>query len=111
MDLMDTHFTDYGLETLRVSDEEDEDDLRLKEQKLQVYIAPELKDLNPRIATGPGDVYSYSIILVEIATRADPYGVNIYPFLVEINLLNVKTNRIGDCCCPIAQPEIAHRKE
>ncbi len=64
---------------------------KLREGK--VYLAPEI----PLLPAGPGqqspggnrglappqDVYAYSMILVEIATRNDPYGVS------EVNILSM----------------------
>lgn len=72
--------TDYGLPEFRkkdpmMIDEDDEEDNFYQELRARVYLAPELRGKTQRIPTVAGDVYAFSIILVEIATRNDPYGV------------------------------------
>lgn len=65
---------DYGLETFRKSCVcEDEN---IKKQK-QVYLEPELVK-SQAIPTEHSDVYAFSVILIEIATRGDPFQVKIY---------------------------------
>jgi hypothetical protein len=54
--------------------EDDKEDKYYSDKRNDVYIAPELKD-GDTIGTFHGDVYAYSIILVEIATRNDPFAV------------------------------------
>lgn len=71
--------TDFGLTEIRHEDtmmlsEDDKEDKYYKDKRSEVYIAPEMID-GATEATFPVDVYSYSIILVEIATRNDPYAV------------------------------------
>ena len=73
--------TDYGLNEYRRKDEmmiddDDEYDDQYQEMRTRVYRAPEFSgwDYTP---TEEGDVYSFAIIMVEIATRNDPYGVRI----------------------------------
>uniref|UniRef100_A0A3P8UZ15 Guanylate cyclase n=1 Tax=Cynoglossus semilaevis TaxID=244447 RepID=A0A3P8UZ15_CYNSE len=62
--------TDYGLRTYRQDNRAEP--LSTYHQKLmEIYLPPEFQDSNvePTLA---GDVFSYSIILLEIATRSDP---------------------------------------
>ncbi|KAF3698198.1 Atrial natriuretic peptide receptor 2 [Channa argus] len=62
--------TDYGLRTYRREDVAEP--LSTYQQRLlEVYMPPEFQnsDMEPTLA---GDVFSYSIILLEIATRSDP---------------------------------------
>lgn len=47
-----------------------------RQQACKVYLAPEMLVSNNTTPTAPGDVYSYAILLVEIATRVDPYSVS-----------------------------------
>ena len=72
----ETFFSDFGLPTFRKNEvekfDEEED---VKQRMSKVYQAPESHDYD-RI-TQAVDVYAYSIILVEIATRNDPYGASI----------------------------------
>lgn len=79
-------FIDYGLKEfrrrdkiLREDDDDDGDDEAAEEyyktMRQRVYQAPEIADLTEYEATAPSDVYAYSIILIEIGTRNDPYEV------------------------------------
>ena len=52
-----------------------EEEEEMKQRVSRVYQAPEL--LLGRV-TPAADVYAYAIILIEIATRNDPYGVSIH---------------------------------
>jgi len=67
---------DYGLTTLCRNCGAPEDPVKLaREEACKVYLAPEiLSAVNPP-PTGPADVFSYAVILFEIATRIDPYSV------------------------------------
>ena len=56
----------------------DEDETYYHEKRNQVYKAPEFLNNSTSDATACGDVYAFSIILIEIATRNDPYGVSHY---------------------------------
>ncbi|XP_036967064.1 atrial natriuretic peptide receptor 1-like isoform X2 [Acanthopagrus latus] len=62
--------TDYGLQTYR-RDDGVEPLSSYQQRLLEVYMPPEFHNSNmePTLA---GDVFSYSIILLEIATRSDP---------------------------------------
>ena len=91
---------DFGLDSLRkpefyseTSFERDDHIFKLKRNK--VYVAPEVPSRaddveevtsSLRVATGPGDVYAFGVILVEIATREDPYGVSDAMILQHRNL-------------------------
>ena len=72
--------SDYGLAQFR------EEDAPLKGEKEQlhnnkallskIYLAPETELLKPNAMTPAADVYSFAIVLVEIATRNEPNGVS-----------------------------------
>ena len=47
-----------------------------RQQACKIYLAPELRVSNSSLPTAPGDVYSYAVLLVEVATRIDPYSVS-----------------------------------
>ncbi|XP_046566665.1 LOW QUALITY PROTEIN: atrial natriuretic peptide receptor 1-like [Haliotis rubra] len=66
--------TDYGLATYRREDvaKEDQEEREYQEKRNAVYIAPEIK-LRTAKPCYASDVYPFSIILLEIATRNDPY--------------------------------------
>ena len=68
---------DYGLPILRRSQGAPPDPIKLaREAACKVYIAPEVLN-NTKLATsGPADVYSYAVLLLEIATRIDPFSVS-----------------------------------
>ena len=67
---------DYGLFTLRKNYGVSEDPVKLaREEACKVYLAPEIvSTVNPS-PNGPADVFSYAVILFEIATRIDLYFV------------------------------------
>ena len=79
---MCTCILDYGLVTLRKNCGVPDDPVKLaREEACKVYMAPEiLSAFNPSL-TGPADVFSYAVILFEIATRTDPYSVRVSPTL------------------------------
>lgn len=54
------------------------DDLihQARQQACKVYLAPEIRVSSNATPAAPGDVYSYAVLLVEIATRVDPYSVS-----------------------------------
>ena len=53
-----------------------QDEYLFKQSKGKVYMAPEFVGQKNHQPTEAGDVYAYAIILVEIGTREDPYGVS-----------------------------------
>jgi len=55
--------------------EDDEDDY-YQRKRAQIYRAPELNFVKDAEPTAAADVYAFAIILIEIATRNDPYGVS-----------------------------------
>ncbi|XP_046873487.1 atrial natriuretic peptide receptor 1-like [Hypomesus transpacificus] len=102
--------TDYGLSTYRREDLAEP--LTTYQKRLQeVYMPPECHNCNlePTLA---GDVFSYSIILLEIATRSDPVPVEESslecawcPPLPE--LISGKTD--NTCPCPAEYVELIRR--
>lgn len=78
---MSLYYLDFGLVKFRKNDEmltgleEDEVDNLYNDKRFQVYKSPEFQAFKTYEPTAAGDVYSFAIILVEIATRNDPYGV------------------------------------
>ena len=79
---------DFGVGKLKeitgeAENDDEEDDNYYQTQRARVYLAPEFIDEIVTEPTGPGDVYSYAIVLVEIATRNDPYGVRHKPFRIS----------------------------
>ena len=79
------NISDFGLTKFRKNDDlivdyddpGSDNDNHYKEIRARVYQAPEFLLDEPTSPTAAGDVYSFSIILVEIATRNDPYQVPI----------------------------------
>ena len=69
--------SDYGLASMRQADGLTNDVIhQARQQACKVYLAPEMRVSGNSTPTAPGDVYSYAILLVEIATRIDPYSVS-----------------------------------
>ncbi|XP_035166892.1 atrial natriuretic peptide receptor 1-like [Oxyura jamaicensis] len=62
---------DYGLQSYRKEDYP-EGSSSYQQHFIQVYIAPEIHSLSDFEPNSMTDVYSYAIILLEIATRSDP---------------------------------------
>ncbi|XP_064626597.1 atrial natriuretic peptide receptor 1-like isoform X2 [Lineus longissimus] len=70
--------SDYGIQTLYKQDEDEEiadeeNDEYYKRRAGRIFRAPELRDFPDAIPTVAGDIYSFAIILIEIAKRTDPY--------------------------------------
>ena len=55
----------------------------------RVYYAPELISINELKLTPPIDIYSFGIILNEIATRSEPFGVRMFLFFFLHLILNM----------------------
>ena len=86
--------TDFGLPILRKHDyKTDEMVSDFQSRRRMVYNAPEVGGSFP-VFTKSSDVYAYGIILIEIASRSDPYGVsgNIYQELWWYSLRNGTCN-------------------
>ena len=67
---------DFGLPILRKHDyKTDEMVSDFQSRRRMVYNAPEVAGSFP-LFTKSSDVYAYGIILIEIASRSDPYGVS-----------------------------------
>ncbi|KAM4611664.1 LOW QUALITY PROTEIN: atrial natriuretic peptide receptor 2 [Polymixia lowei] len=102
--------TDYGLKTFRKED--GAEPLSTYQQRLlEVYTPPECHSSNmePTLA---GDVFSYSIILLEIATRSDPVPVEESslecawcPPLPEL----ISSKADNSCPCPADYVELIRR--
>ncbi|XP_017941345.1 atrial natriuretic peptide receptor 2 [Manacus vitellinus] len=63
--------TDYGLQSYRKEDSP-EGSSSCQQHLIQIYTAPEIHSLSEFEPNSMTDVYSYAIILLEIATRSDP---------------------------------------
>ena len=72
---------DYGLEDLRFSSLSTQSFAQSVEAYKRVYYAPELFSIVELKLTPPIDIYAFGIILNEIATRSEPFGVKINLFL------------------------------
>ncbi|KAL4236675.1 hypothetical protein ACF0H5_005059 [Mactra antiquata] len=115
--------TDYGMTTLRCNDdvimndcdedmEEDDDDYQ--EKRAIIYKPPEhASEATKCLASAAGDVYAFAIILIEIATRNDPYGdedafnvlPNWRPPLPDLSP-EMSENKDETCPCPHAYLEL-----
>ena len=70
-------FSDFGLENFRRNEfHSDEDNLEIQQKKTNIYIAPEVDESGYH--TIESNVYAFAIILVEIGTRNEPFGVSIF---------------------------------
>uniref|UniRef100_A0A8C4SL10 Guanylate cyclase n=1 Tax=Erpetoichthys calabaricus TaxID=27687 RepID=A0A8C4SL10_ERPCA len=87
--------SDYCLTTYR-KDETGENPTSYQQRVMQVYMPPEVQstDYEPTFA---GDVFSYSIILLEIATRSDP--------------VPTEDSSLEHACCPPLPELIAGKSE
>ncbi|NXP51998.1 ANPRB protein, partial [Heliornis fulica] len=66
---------DYGLQSYRKEDSP-EGSSSQQQHLIQIYVAPEIHSLSDFEPNSMTDVYSYAIILLEIATRSDPMPNN-----------------------------------
>lgn len=73
---------DYGLETFRKTSECNDEAI---EKNHNVYLAPELRKGLTK-PTEQSDVYSFSVILIEISTRGDPYQVCVKYMMLYRNI-------------------------
>ncbi|NWR47257.1 ANPRB protein, partial [Regulus satrapa] len=73
--VIDDRWVYYGLQSYRKEDSPDGS--RSSQQHLiQIYTAPEIRTLSDFEPNSMSDVYSYAIILLEIAMRSDPLAVS-----------------------------------
>ena len=70
---------DYGLDDLRLRSINTQSYIPSVEAYRRVYYAPELISIHELKLTPPIDIYAFGIILNEIATRSEPYGVSGMP--------------------------------
>ncbi|KAH3695487.1 hypothetical protein DPMN_082947 [Dreissena polymorpha] len=56
-------------------DYKDTNDAFYQNKRAKIYVAPEHARSEEFEPTAAGDVYAFAIILIEIATRNDPFGV------------------------------------
>jgi serine/threonine protein kinase len=76
---------DYGLDDLRRHAISVNSYVQSVEAYKRVYYAPELISINELKLTPPIDIYAFGIILNEIATRSEPFGVkNSFSFYIKI---------------------------
>ena len=78
---------DYGVPLLRNEDrnEEQQEDEDWKMMRTAIYRGPETLHPGYKGPTQEGDVYAFSMILIEVATRNDPQGVRTSVYN-EVNL-------------------------
>ena len=70
------NYVDYGLAMLRRSQGAPPDPIKsAREAACEIYVAPEVLTNSKLAASGPADVYSYAVLLLEIGTRIDPFSV------------------------------------
>ncbi|KAM4809730.1 atrial natriuretic peptide receptor 1-like [Rhinophrynus dorsalis] len=86
--------TDYGLDTYRKEDSCDDSNI-YQERIVQVYMPPEGDTVSSPEKSAAADMYSYAIILLEIATRNDPVPKD-------------ETSSAEYCCLPL--PELIKGK-
>lgn len=67
---------DYGLDDLRLLTVSVHSYVQSIEAYKRVYYAPELISITELKLTPPIDIYSFGVILNEIATRSEPFGVS-----------------------------------
>jgi len=70
-------FVDYGLTELRKNYGAPVNPIKCAhEAACKIYKAPEVMDNRALADSGPADVYSYAVLLFEIATRLSPFSVS-----------------------------------
>ncbi|NXT09598.1 ANPRB protein, partial [Prunella fulvescens] len=103
---------DYGLQSYRKEDFPDGSNSS-QQHLLQIYTAPEIRSLSDFEPNSMSDVYSYAIILLDIATRSDPLAKNdVYsaeyswcPPLAEL----ISGKAENSCPCPTDYVELIER--
>uniref|UniRef100_K7FQV5 Guanylate cyclase n=1 Tax=Pelodiscus sinensis TaxID=13735 RepID=K7FQV5_PELSI len=103
--------SDYGLQAYRKEDL-CEGTSAYKKHLMQIYLAPEAHSLLDFVPTSVADVYSYSIILLEIATRNDPvpddsHSAEHSSCLPLTELISGKSE--NSCPCPTDYVELIRR--
>ncbi|CAI8009783.1 Resact receptor [Geodia barretti] len=100
---------DYGLPALRYGEESGEEEEEEAGEQLQrivpkVYRAPEVRDLPPQkpSSSQPADVYSYAIILYEIATGMDPHSENTWQLDANFKP-KINQGQLSNTKCPCSQ--------
>ncbi|XP_065906155.1 atrial natriuretic peptide receptor 2-like isoform X2 [Dysidea avara] len=95
--------SDYGLAMLRRSQGAPPDPIKsAREAACEIYVAPEVLTNSKLAASGPADVYSYAVLLLEIGTRIDPFS----------DVLNDKSclpDLDKNCPCPLEYIELLQR--
>ncbi|CAM4559306.1 unnamed protein product [Lepidochelys olivacea] len=103
--------SDYGLQSYRKEDS-CEGASTYQQRLMQIYLAPEAHSLSDYVPTSMADVYSYSIILLEIATRSDPvqddsHSAEYSSCLPLTELISGKSE--NSCPCPTDYVELIRR--
>uniref|UniRef100_A0A8C3FKW7 guanylate cyclase n=1 Tax=Chrysemys picta bellii TaxID=8478 RepID=A0A8C3FKW7_CHRPI len=103
--------SDYGLQAYRKEDHY-EGASAYQQRLMQIYLAPEAHSLSDFVPTSTADVYSYSIILLEIATRSDPvqddsHSAEYSSCLPLTELISGKSE--NSCPCPTDYVELIRR--
>ena len=79
--IFNRYVLDYGLDDLRFYNTSVNSYVQSAEAYKRVYYAPELISINDLKITSSIDIYAFGIILNEIATRSEPFGVIKFFFL------------------------------
>ncbi|XP_071587149.1 atrial natriuretic peptide receptor 1-like [Heliangelus exortis] len=104
--------TDYGLQSYRKEDSP-EGSSSYQKHLMKIYTAPEIYSLSNSEPNSMTDVYSYAIILLEIATRSDPMlndvlhagELSCCPPLTEL----ISGKAENSCPCPTDYIELIRR--